>query len=122
MHSFFGAAATIGSVLEGVADSHKALVIDFGGVPFLDSSAANTISRVARKARKRGVAVFVTGSSQTVRRALLTHGVRPPFARYRETIARAIADIESDRKIASRHTAEKLSVEGDPTRTGPTPE
>ena len=68
-----------------------------GGVPFLDSSVANTISRIARKARKRGVVVFVTGSSHTVRRALLTHGVRPPFARYRETVARAIADIESDR-------------------------
>jgi hypothetical protein len=36
--------------------------------------------------------------SHTVRRALLTHGVRPPFARYCETIARAIADIESDHK------------------------
>jgi hypothetical protein len=50
-----------------------------GGVPFLDSSVANTISRIARKARKRGVAVFVTGSSHTVRRALLTHDVRPPL-------------------------------------------
>jgi SulP family sulfate permease len=29
-----------------------------------------------------------------VRRALLTHGVSPPRARYRETIARAIADIK----------------------------
>ncbi len=100
-----------------------------GGVPFLDSSAANTISRIARKARKRGVAVFVTGSSHTVRRALLTHGVRPPFARYRETIARAIADIESDRKkfpvgtdSLSQQPAVKPSVESDPARTGPTPE
>jgi SulP family sulfate permease len=32
-----------------------------------------------------------------VRRALLTHGVRPPRARYRETIARAIADIKAHR-------------------------
>jgi SulP family sulfate permease len=29
-----------------------------------------------------------------VRRALLTHGVLPPRARYRETIARAVADIK----------------------------
>jgi SulP family sulfate permease len=29
-----------------------------------------------------------------VRRALLTHGVGPPRARYRETIARAVADIK----------------------------
>ena len=78
---FFGAASTIGSVLDGIADSHKALLIDVGAVPFLDSSAANTISRIARKARKRGVAVFVTSSYHTVRRTLLTHGVRPPFAR-----------------------------------------
>ncbi|WP_271567193.1 hypothetical protein [Bradyrhizobium sp. CCBAU 11386] len=29
-----------------------------------------------------------------VRRALLTHGVTPPRARYRETIGRAVADIK----------------------------
>jgi SulP family sulfate permease len=29
-----------------------------------------------------------------VRRALLTHGVRPPRARFRATIARAVADIK----------------------------
>jgi SulP family sulfate permease len=49
---FFGAASAIGSVLDGIADSHQVLVIDVGGMPFLDSSAANTISRIARKARK----------------------------------------------------------------------
>jgi SulP family sulfate permease len=37
---------------------------------------------------------FITGASPTVRRALLTHGVTPPRARYRETIARAVADIK----------------------------
>ena len=36
---------------------------------------------------------FITGASPTVRRALLTHGVSPPRARYRETIERAVADI-----------------------------
>jgi sulfate permease, SulP family len=36
-----------------------------------------------------------------VRRALLTHGVRPPRARYRETIARAIADIKGRPETAS---------------------
>jgi SulP family sulfate permease len=36
-----------------------------------------------------------------VRRALLTHGVRPPRARFRETIARAIADIKGPRGQAA---------------------
>ena len=38
---FFGVASTIGSVLDGFADRHKAFVIDFAAVPFLDSTAAN---------------------------------------------------------------------------------
>jgi SulP family sulfate permease len=95
---FFGVASTIGSVLDSIADSHKAFVVDFAAVPFLDSSAANTIAQIARKAQRRGVRVFITATSPTVRRALLTHGVRPPLVRYRATITRAIADIKGDRK------------------------
>ncbi len=33
---FFGAAASIGSVLDRIADTHRALVIDFTAVPFLE--------------------------------------------------------------------------------------
>ena len=62
------------------------------------STAANAMSRVAIKAKRQGIRLFITGTSPTVRRALLTHGVSPPRARYRRTIARAIADI---RGIAS---------------------
>jgi SulP family sulfate permease len=41
--------------------------------------------------------LYVTGASPTVRRVLLTHGVSPPRARYRETIRRALADIKGHR-------------------------
>jgi SulP family sulfate permease len=41
--------------------------------------------------------LFITGASPSVRRTLLTYGVRPPRARYRESIARALADIKSPR-------------------------
>jgi SulP family sulfate permease len=63
-------------------------------VPFLDSTAANAMSRVAAKTRRRGIKLFITGASPKVRRELLTHGVRPPLVRYRETIERAVADIK----------------------------
>jgi len=56
------------------------------------------MSRVAVKARRQGIRLYITGASPTVRRALLTHGVRPPRARYRETIARAVADIKGHRE------------------------
>ena len=40
---FFGATASIGSVLDRIQDSHKALIVDFSAVPFLDSTGANMI-------------------------------------------------------------------------------
>ncbi|WP_404543960.1 SulP family inorganic anion transporter [Bradyrhizobium sp. USDA 223] len=91
---FFGAASAIGSVLDGIADRRKAFVVDFAAVPFLDSTAANVIGRVAAKAHRQGIRLFITGASPAVRRALLTHGVTPPRARYRTSLERAIADIK----------------------------
>jgi sulfate permease, SulP family len=91
---FFGAASAVGGVLDSIADKRKAFVVDFAAVPFLDSTAANAMGRVAAKARRQGIRLFITGASPAVRRALLTHGVSPPRARYRETIARAVADIK----------------------------
>jgi SulP family sulfate permease len=92
---FFGAASAIGSVLDGIADKRKAFVVDFAAVPFLDSTAANVLGRVAAKAHRQGIRLFITGASPTVRRALLTHGVTPPRARYRQSLERAVADIKS---------------------------
>jgi SulP family sulfate permease len=100
---FFGAASSVGTVLDSIADRRKAFVVDFAAVPFLDSTAANAMSRVAARARRQDIRLFITGASPAVRRALLTHGVRPPNARYRETIARAVADIKSrpDTRVAA---------------------
>jgi SulP family sulfate permease len=94
---FFGVASAVGTVLDSIADSRKAFIVDFAAVPFLDSTAANAMSRVAAKARRQGIRLVITGASPTVRRALLTYGVRPPQVRYRETIARAVADIKAHR-------------------------
>ena len=51
---FFGAASAIGGVLDGIADKRKGVVVDFAAVPFLDSTAANAIGRVAAKAQPPG--------------------------------------------------------------------
>ncbi len=92
---FFGAASAVGSVLDGIGDRRKALVIDFAAVPFLDSTAANVVGRVAAKAGRQGVRLFVTGTSPSVRDALLTHGATPPHTEYRATIENAIAAIRA---------------------------
>jgi SulP family sulfate permease len=98
---FFGAASTVGAVLDSIADRRKAFVVDFAAVPFLDSTAANAMNRVASKARRQGIRLFITGASPTVRRALLTHGVRSPRVKFRETIARAVADIKGHDEVPS---------------------
>ena len=106
---FFGAASAVGTVLDNIADKHKGFVIDVSGVPFLDSTAANAMGRVAARARRHGAKLFITGASPAVRRALLTHGVSPPRARYRETIARAVADIKGS-LAQSRASADDLAA------------
>jgi SulP family sulfate permease len=66
------------------------LVIDLSAVPFLDSTGANMIEGLARKARRTGVSLWVTGASRPIRRVLLTHGLRPPLARYAATVEDAL--------------------------------
>jgi SulP family sulfate permease len=93
---FFGAASSVGTVLDSIADARKAFVVDLAAVPFLDSTAANAMNRVASRARQRGITLFITGASSPVKRALLTHGARATGVKFRETIARAVAEIKRE--------------------------
>src|SRR5690606_11833897 len=79
---FFGSAATVGATLDRIADPRTAFVLDLSAVPLLDSTAANVVETVARKARRKGIAFFVAGARPSVRRVLLKHGVRPPLAKF----------------------------------------
>jgi SulP family sulfate permease len=88
---FFGAAATVGSVLDRIADQHKALAIDFSAVPYIDSTAANATDAVVRKAMRSGVRVLISGASASIQSMLSTHGVRSPDVVYARTLDEAVA-------------------------------
>jgi SulP family sulfate permease len=75
---FFGAAATIGSVLDRIGDQHRALIVDFSAVPFVDSTAAHTIEGLVEAAHRRKIAIWLTGLSPANEAALAAHGVEPP--------------------------------------------
>lgn len=90
---FFGATASIGSVLDRIQDSHKALIVDFSAVPFLDSTGANMIEGLAHKAHKRGVALWLTSASRDIQRVFVTHGVKRPLVHYAAGIEEALAAI-----------------------------
>jgi SulP family sulfate permease len=87
---FFGAAASIGSVLDRIQDTHKALIIDFSAVPFLDSTGAHVMEGLARKAERSGVRLYVSGASAEITRALAKHGVKPPAVSFVSSLDAAL--------------------------------
>jgi sulfate permease, SulP family len=102
---FFGAASAVDAALDNIGDQHKALVIDFAAVPFLDSTAANTIEGLARKAHRQRVALYLSGASPSVRRELLHHGVRPPDVTYTRTLEDAVEEARRMSTLRQRPTA-----------------
>lgn len=93
---FFGAAASIGSVLDRISDTHRALVIDFSAVPLVDATAANTIEVLAHKAARREIRVVLTGTSKAIRHELFLHGIKPPLVRYERSIDSAVSKLRRE--------------------------
>jgi SulP family sulfate permease len=96
---FFGAAATLGSVLDRIADSPRAFVVDFAQVPFVDSSGARSFELLARKMHRRGGVLVLTGANPDVRRVLLAQGLREPHVAWRGTVADALAEFQHPAEI-----------------------
>ncbi|MBK6598816.1 MAG: SulP family inorganic anion transporter [Proteobacteria bacterium] len=92
---FFGAAASIGSILERIGDQHRHLIIDFSAVPFVDSTAANTIDGLVRRAAQRGVSVVLSGAGTSVQSDLVAQGLAEPSVRYAPSIEAALALVQA---------------------------
>lgn len=95
---FFGAAASIGSVLDRIADTHRMLVLDLSSVWLVDSTAANMIEVLVKKARRRGVVVVLSGLAPPVRRDLEKLGIGPHDVRFVASIEEALAIVPADTK------------------------
>ncbi|MFC7047877.1 SulP family inorganic anion transporter [Emcibacter nanhaiensis] len=92
---FFGAAASIGSVLDRIGDSNKALIIDFSAVPFLDSTAASTLEGLAHKVQRQGSELYFSGTSSSVRKDLASFGLTPPLVHYETSVENAMAKFQA---------------------------
>ena len=88
---FFGAAASVGAVLERIADTHRALVVDFADAALVDSTAIHTVEGLVRSARRKGVAVILTGASEDLKAQFRAHDLRPPEVEIEGTLRQGVA-------------------------------
>ena len=91
---FFGAAASIGSVLDRIGETRSDVIVDLTAVPFIDSTAAETIKGLAQKAARRGLIFTLTGTTHDMREELFMQGIKPPLALYEQTIEKALKNRE----------------------------
>jgi SulP family sulfate permease len=101
---FFGAAASVGAVLDRVVEHPRAYVIDVSAVPMLDSTAATTLEVFAAKARRHGADVYIAGAARQIRRTLLSHGAGRPHVRFAATLAEAVRSAKSRIAAGRRET------------------
>ncbi|THK38519.1 SulP family inorganic anion transporter [Ensifer sp. MPMI2T] len=94
---FFGSAATVGTVLDRIADQRRNFILDCSEVPFMDSTAANVIEGTLRKAERTGVRFIITGARSQVRRTLRQHDVRPPRVVMRASVQAALKSIRNEK-------------------------
>lgn len=97
---FFGAASTVGSILDRISDQRKNFVLDCSNVLLLDSSAANVLAGTARKAANGGIRFIITGTSQKDRKLLSAAGVRPPDVEFADTIEKALDHLRKTARSA----------------------
>ena len=90
---FFGAAASVGSVLDRIADQRRNFVLDCADVPLLDSTAASVIEGLVRKAERAGVRVFIAGLKPDMRKLLEAHELHAPRLTFTATVDAAMAEI-----------------------------
>lgn len=95
---FFGATATVVSTLDRMGQLPRAFIFDFSAVPLADTTAAKSLEAFALKLRKNGTRFFIAGAIPSVRRTLITAGLREPNVSY----TASVADARASMKVASR--------------------
>lgn len=93
---FFGAAARLGAVLDQVSEHPRAFVVDFAGVPLIDSSGAYSMALLARKMARREGRLVISGARPEVRRALHragVHGDKVSFIPGLEALSEVVAKL-----------------------------
>ncbi len=96
---FFGAASSVGKVLDEIAGAPKVFIFDLSSVPLADATAAQTLKGFIEKMNKKGTKVILSGASHDVMRTLLQNGIDRQLAGFSSSV-------EEAQKRAARASAE----------------
>lgn len=88
---FFGATAGVLSTLERIGRMPRVVILDFGGVPLADASAARALERFAHKLGASGARLVIAAARPHVRRTLVQAGLREPAIAYAASVGDARA-------------------------------
>lgn len=81
---FFGAAATVSSVLDRIGSPPKRFVLDLSAVVLLDTTGAHMLAGVIDRLASQGVAIEIAGARAAVREVLDAFGVKSPRVTFRD--------------------------------------
>ncbi len=92
---FFGATETVGAVLDGISEQPRVFILDFENVPLVDTSAVKVLRGTVAKLARSGTKVYFTGAKPSVRKELLSAGLRAPDVEYLRTVDDALASAKA---------------------------
>lgn len=93
---FFGAAATLDSVLDRIAERPRAFVVDLSLVPYIDSTGAQSLASLGRKMSRRGGRLYLAGMLPDVGRVFAAHQGTGRDVVICSTLEQALAQARSD--------------------------
>jgi SulP family sulfate permease len=88
---FFGAAATLSSVLESIGQTPQRFVLDLAAAHMVDHTAAATLRAFVERASRSGATVTIAAASPAIRAVLLHEGLGPPHVAYAADVAEAVS-------------------------------
>ncbi len=86
---FFGATAGVSTILDRIGEKPRVFILDFEGVPLIDSTAAKALHGFVHKLQRSGTRIYFTGARESVAAALVKSGLREPVVTYSESVESA---------------------------------
>ena len=103
---FFGATASVSTVLDRIGTYPRTFVFDFTEVSLIDTTGAKALEAFVKKFRRAGTRICIAAARPSVRRTLLSAGLHEPEVLYTGTVKDA-----KERTKTARHPADTISTD-----------